>query len=362
MRDFDVSVLDNVPEQDLLEIYQSIREGAKTPAESLGFEAPALNAVEQMALAYYRAKRWGQAATIYGFLLHMDSGRATAWRGLGACAHAQKQWGIAAAALTQAVERAPGDIIAKVLLGESLCQNGDKKLGLEQLKAAIAAGSKEQLGAAYVARARAIVSAGGGIPSPLVLRKQGQDVAREAEAMAEAELAGPLTYDEGRDIELEDMKKNPKLLAQIKELSAAVQDGRLTLAEVGGFTENELHGAYACACKYADMGQVLQAIQIAGYLIFLNPHDGRYFQLIGICMQRLGQYDGADYFYRTALVLLKDDPMTTIYLGESRIMAGKVDDGVQLVKKGLGLAEKSPAQHKDLIDRAHVLVRQFGRN
>ena len=46
-----------------------------------------------------------------------------------------------------------------------------------------------------------------------------------------------------------------------KELKELINDGRLTWAQVGGFTKNEMDGAYACAAKYAEMGQVMEALQ-----------------------------------------------------------------------------------------------------
>ena len=150
-----------------------------------------------------------------------------------------------------------------------------------------------------------------------------------------------------------------KLMENIRELTQAVKEGRLTLAEVGGFSQKELDGAYACACKYAELGQVAQAVQIAGYLIFLNPHDARCYQLVGICMQRLGQYEGADHFYRMAATLDADNAMTAVYRGEAKIMAGQVDEGVGIVKAGLDLAEKEPTQNRELIHRAHALIQQF---
>ena len=36
------------------------------------------------------------------------------------------------------------------------------------------------------------------------------------------------------------------------------------------------------AAKYAEMGQVLEAIQISGYLMFLNPYEAKYYQLASL--------------------------------------------------------------------------------
>ena len=48
----------------------------------------------------------------------------------------------------------------------------------------------------------------------------------------------------------------PKLFAAIQEMKKAISEDRLTYKEIGGFTDNELEGAYACACKYAEIGRI----------------------------------------------------------------------------------------------------------
>jgi len=143
------------------------------------------------------------------------------------------------------------------------------------------------------------------------------------------------------------------------DLGKAVDDGRLTYAQIGGFTETELQGAYACACKYAEMGQVLQAIQIAGYLMFLDPYNAGYYQLVGICLHRMKQYENADHYYKMALTLDKENPMTLVYQGEAKLMLGRADEGIQLIKQGVNGAKGKP-EWKELAERGNVLIRQFG--
>src|SRR5688572_21801833 len=82
----------SIPDQDFQVIWDAIKDGAQTPAEAVGFDEPSLIALEQMALGYYRATRYGAAAMIYGFILRMDSRRYGAWRGLGACAMVLREY------------------------------------------------------------------------------------------------------------------------------------------------------------------------------------------------------------------------------------------------------------------------------
>jgi tetratricopeptide (TPR) repeat protein len=359
----DLSFLTQIPDRDLEDIFAAIRAGAEQPGDALGFGPEALNAVEQMALSFYRTRMVDKAAVLYGFVLQMNVRRGTAWRGLGACTHSLQRYDLAVECYRRALERDGEDVISKVFLGECLCHLGNKDEGLKLLNEVVAKKTKNPAYLPYVTRARAVIGADGGIPTRLVLRKQGQALAKDAEEAIAAEQAplpgsGP-GLDGNREITLEDMKKNPELAKVIGELSKAVEEGRLTYAEVGGFTADELDGAYACACKYAEMGQVLEAIQIAGYLIFLDPYMARAYQLVGICMQRLKQYENADYYYRVAQKLAPEDAMTLVYRGETKIMTGKTDEGMELVKKGVAIAKGKP-QWKEVAERGQVLVRQFG--
>ena len=243
-----------------------------------------------------------------------------------------------------------------------MCQVGAKEVGVELLKDVIKHNTERSQYKPYITRARAIVGHDGGIPNTIILRKHGEALVRDATEEMIAEEAAAVGYDPedmDRDIEFSDIQKNPKLLGAIQELAKLVDEERLTYAQVGGFTDNELDGAYAVACKYAEMGEVTKSIQIAGYLIFLDPHKARYYQLVGICLQRMKQYEGADFYYRMANIFEPGDPMTLVYRGECMIMAGRVDEGLVHVREGLEAAQKDP-EAAPMADRASVLIKQFG--
>ncbi len=368
----ELDIIGKIPERTLEDVIEAIRDGAHNPAEAFGFSDGALIGMENVALAYYKAQKYAYAAVIFGFVLQMDVNRGSAWRGLGGCAHALKDYIRAGYCYRIAMDLDPTDVPSKVFLGECLCQAGATEEGLAFLNEVINEGTPRMDYRPYIARARAIVSAGGGRPANIVLMQEGQRIAHEATEALQSEAivnlpseewvgatGGVVPMDEERDITWDDMKKNPKLREAIQELSKAVAEGRLTYAQVGGFTKDEMDGAYAIACRYCDMGEVLKALQITGYLIFLDPQGGRYYQLVGICLQRLKQYEGADFYYKMALVLDPSDPMSLIYRGECKILSGNVDEGLAIVRQGLEIAKKDPAA-SDLFDRAQVLIKQFG--
>jgi tetratricopeptide (TPR) repeat protein len=356
----ELQALSKLSEQSLRDIMEAIKDGAKHAGDALGFGPEALNSVEDMALAYYKARDYGSAAAVYAFIIQMDPSRSGAWRGLGACAHVAKEYGRAGQCYREAVRLDPNDLPSKVFLGECMCLVGMTEEGLKLLREVLQAGTNSLAYKPYLTRARAIVAAEGGTPPTIVLMREGKRIADEARTvLVESPESGGAAFDADREITWDDMQKNPELKKAIKELSNAIAEGRITYAQVGGFTDDELDGAYAIACQYCEMGEVLKSVQIAGYLIFLDPFKSKYYQLVGICLQRMKQYDGADYYYRLAQSLEADDVRTLIYRGESKILGGHIDAGLSLVRKGLEVARNKP-EHQQLVERGQVLVKQFG--
>ena len=352
----DFDFLEVIPDADLEAIWESLQNGGESLGDAVGFDDAALNSVEEIALGYYRSRRYDQAATIYGFVLQMNTKRSSAWRGLGACAHAQQSYLIAMRCYQAACSWNPQDVVSKVYTGECMCMLGDKESGLALLEEVVEQGSEDSTALPYITRARAIIGADGGIPPRVVLLKEGQQLIAETE---EALSAMGAVFDEDREIEMDDMMRNPQLRDGIATVKEAIREGRLTYADVGGFTEIELEGAYASACNLAAAGQGVEAIEICGYLMMVDPYKGRYYQLVGVSLQRMKQYELADHYYRIALTLDKEDPMSLIYRGECKIMLGRIDEGVDFVKEGVGLAE-GKAEHKEVQSRGEILIKQFG--
>jgi tetratricopeptide (TPR) repeat protein len=352
----DLSFLDDVSDADLESIWESIQEGDESLSEYMGFDEGALNGIEQIALGYYRARRYKQAASIYGFILRLDIERASAWRGLGACAHAEKSYLLALCSYEAAVHWQPEDIVSRVYAGECLCMLGDRESGLAKLQEVVDGGSEDNSLLPYVTRARAIIGAEGGVPARIVLMKQGKELLAETE---EALRDMGVEFDENAEVGLEDMMRNPQLRQGLKDVKEAMEEGRLTLAEVGGFSDIELDGTYAVASNHVNAGQTVEGIEICGYLMMLDPYNGRYYQLAGIALQRMKLYDFAEHYYRVALTLDKKDPMTMVYRGESKILSGQIDEGIEIIKEGVALAEGN-TELLELKERGEVLLRQFG--
>jgi tetratricopeptide (TPR) repeat protein len=343
----------SLPEEDVQEIIDAIKDGASTPAEAMGVRPETLNSIENTALNFYRAKDHGSAATTYAYLLQFDPKRGGAWRGLGACCQCFGMMQAATACYIRAYQLDPEDVPSRVYWAECLLYAKETETALELLGQIVKAGTSNKRYASYIVRAKALLAAQGEKPTRIQLMHQGKALAEDA-----ADQLTQQAVQSGAEITWDHIKDLPDLKKAVEDLSVALNEGRITLAEIGGFTEKELDGAYACACKYAEMGQVMEAIQIAGYLMFLDPNNARYYQLVGISLHRAKQYKNAEHYYRMALLMDPEDPLTIIYRGEAMTLSGKVDEGLEILAQGLEKAGTSP-EHHELRKRGEILRQRY---
>lgn len=363
LNSLDFSELAEWPDATLEDVVEAVGKGARTPAEALGMGPDALNGLERIALGYYRARHFDKAAMIYGSLLQLSPERSSAWRGLGAVCQAQKHYYLAVRCYEKAAEQQPDDVVTHVLWGECLCLAERREAGVAQLREVLARADVPRALRPYLQRAEAIVKANGSLPARVVLMKHGRTLRSETREALAASGFEPrtdgVTLDPDQPLAADDIVAHPSMGPALQELGALMSEGGLTYREVGGFTETEMTGAYACACRYVEQGQTAPALQILSYLIFLDSYDSRFYHLAGICTQRLKQYEAAEYFYRAALAIDEDDVSSRIYLGETLIMTGRTD---------AGLAELHTAQAKvpgdaslqPLQERSQILIKQFG--
>ena len=349
------TLIERLPD-DTLESFLAASKSDQCLGDVLGLGISQRATIEGYALGLYRGSKFGDAARLYGLLIQLEPRRATAWRGLAACAQANKDYPTAMKAYGRAVELAPNDAISRAMCGECQCLAGDREKGLATLNALIAdAGSLMPQDEAYLIRARALVAAGGEEPMRVVIEKNGKDIV----ARAALEEHGPVEEAPDRDIELEDIRAHPELNVLFKEVEDAFSKGLLTLSEVGGFTEDELEGTYAVACQQAAANNFAEALRTCGYLMLVSPYWAKPFQLAGICLQRMDLTEQCEVYYRLALALEPDDPRTLVYFGEVLIYLGRRDDGLQMIDKASKLLKEREDPDK-LGERAAALKTQFG--
>ena len=349
------SDLDEDQRQDVI---AGLESGAANMGEFMGMSKEMFNSIEMMAYNFYVAKVYIKAGQLYLFLLFMDPLRATAWRGVAACHHAAKNLKQAATYYSLAVAIDPSDIVSNVYWGECLCMGENPRKGMEILQAFLKKLGNKKVDAAfipYVVRARGIVAAKGGFPQQIVLMETGKRVAQDAAALLQEQGAAEPNP-------MAQMFKTPEMQAGLAEITKAYSEGRLTIKEIAGFSDNQVDTAYAAACKYLNAGQPLQALQIIGWLIYIDSRDARFYHVGGICMQHLKMYPLADYMYSMAQMYGDEkspDPDTMVYLGEVKILMDKRAEGLALLRDGAALAQKKSGK-QETFKRAQTLIKQYG--
>ena len=164
---------------------------------------------------------------------------------------------------------------------------------------------------------------------------------------------------EARTEALEAALQDPEVREAFDAVLDGVKRGEITWAQVGGFGENELEGAYQSAIAMIEGKKPAKAIKIAGLLIFIDPNKSRYYRLVGLALQHLAQYSLADSYYQIALSIDPDDAVSQLYRGEVLLQLGKTALGSDYIREGLTAADADPELHA-IAKRARAIVRAFG--
>jgi len=133
----------------------------------------------------------------------------------------------------------------------------------------------------------------------------------------------------------------------VAEAAAAVTEllgrGDVSLADVGGFSEQELNGGYLAAVRMLEAGHAAKALQITGSLILLQPDEAAYHRLAGVACHHLSEHALADRYYQNAQHLAPDDATTMLYRGEVLLAMGENEQGGAELRRGLAAAGSDPA-------------------
>jgi tetratricopeptide (TPR) repeat protein len=151
---------------------------------------------------------------------------------------------------------------------------------------------------------------------------------------------------------------NPDTQQGFRDICDAVAKGRLTLSQVGGFSKEELDSAYAGACKLLLTGKEDDALQVAGFLILLDPYDARLYCLAGACFQKRRQYEMAVHYYTVALGL-KEDAATLLSKGEALLYLARRDEARETLERGLALAALAGPGMEAAKERAQRLLTSY---
>lgn len=147
---------------------------------------------------------------------------------------------------------------------------------------------------------------------------------------------------------------NPEPEGALRELRTALENGRITLAKLGKFTEQEMEGARFCLSQLLVAQRYAEALPVASVLVSLDPYDARSALLLGITLFGLERFEEAVMSYQMALAEDSTDPRIHIYLGETLVALGRTDEGAHSIRDGLDRANHSTPT--GLVQRAHNLL------
>lgn len=355
-----IEILSNVPPEQIEAMIENLADGAKTPGEMMGVSADSLNEIERIAVNLYRTGYYDKSLHVFTYMLQLDPKRSSAYRGIGACLQGLKFLTLACHYYETAWILDPTDIVAQVLFGEGVCMlEGGKEAGIRVLKNVVEQGTDNPVYAPYITRARAILNANGDIPPRLVLIDEAAKKIRAATENDDLDLDPDEVDASLQPPSAEEIALVPELQENIAAIKKSLQEGSLTLAEVAGFTKEELEGGYFVVTQLLRNREPMKALLVVGTLIAMDPHNAKFYQGAGIALQQMKDYVGAAFLFQTAHAYDKTDAMTLIYWGECQLMQGRIDDGLKKVQQGQLVADKHPDK-TTLIARAQALQKMFG--
>jgi tetratricopeptide (TPR) repeat protein len=343
----------------------------ETRREYFGFSDEVLRSMEDIALGYYRGQRYTEAEQVFRLVLILSEDQyGPAWRGLGACAQVQERFGEARQAFERALACDAKDSHSAVYLGECLCLLGERDEGLRVLRALLADVPPRTIAQTkHLKRAQGIVQAGGpaATPKPRVAAQPAAAASAEAPAPQDAHEA--VAHEVVRllngqqpveDPTIQALLDDPDSHAQLETLAQAVRQGGISLRQIADFSQEQMDAGYAVACQLLERGEPLKAVEMAGYMLYLDSRDTRFYRLAGLSMHHLKLWCLADYLYTLVGIYSenKPDAATLVYQGEVKLMIEERAEGVALLKRGITLAGQDPT-FADIVRRGQQILTQL---
>lgn len=367
-------MLRSTPEE-VVGMLEAIERG-ESRADFFGFTPEMLRSIETIALAYYRGQRYDDAHKVFEMLAILSEGTwAAAWRGMGACLQAQSRHAEAIDLFRRAIAQDRDDDHSAVYLGECLCLTGQNEAGLEVLQALLARAQRSPAHShnkepAHLSRAKAIVQAGGApqraTQAPQGDGPKGSDASAEpaqlgiSDAKIEQILQGLTAQQAVADPEVQALLDQPETRAQLEEVAAAVRSGALTIRRLADFSSEQMDAGYSIACQLLERGETFKAVQMAGWLLYVDAQDTRFYRLLGLCMHHLKFYALADYYYTLVNIWRSGgaDAATLMYHGEIKLMLDDRAQGLAMLQRGIEQAGSDIAL-KDVVKRGRLLLKQL---
>jgi type III secretion system low calcium response chaperone LcrH/SycD len=119
-------------------------------------------------------------------------------------------------------------------------------------------------------------------------------------------------------------------------------DGKATLKEVRGYSDEELFSIARTAYYFFYQGKISEARTLFQGLYAVNPLDSYVAKALGVVEHAAGNAQGALAAFDVALKISPQDPAAYVGRAEVKISLGQKSQAVDDLKRALGLSREEP--------------------
>ena len=134
-------------------------------------------------------------------------------------------------------------------------------------------------------------------------------------------------------------------------------DGLTELRKLDGISDDEMETVYALGYNFFVYGKHEAARDIFTSLTDYAPYTAYYWRALGAVNQQLKDYPKAIAAYDMAIANDETDVVSYVYRGESQILSGNVEAGIQNFKQVLQIGTEHPDPKFTIwINRSNLLL------
>lgn len=135
--------------------------------------------------------------------------------------------------------------------------------------------------------------------------------------------------------------------------------GEVTLAELMQLDDKEIEVIFLMGHYLYNYGKYQAALNIFSVLTLYKPFVSRYWRAAGAANQALKKYKEAVVAYDMALTTNLNDVVSYTYRGESKISAGRVEEGIEDLKRAVEIGAPL-GYYAQWVNRARALLKVRG--
>lgn len=126
--------------------------------------------------------------------------------------------------------------------------------------------------------------------------------------------------------------------AKLQTLLQRWADGKATLKDVRGYTEEELYAVAKTAYFFYYQGRINEARTLFQGLYAVNPLDPYFAKALGVVELAAGNAQGAMSAYDVAIKLAPDDPAAYVGRAEVKLTLGQKAQAIEDLRKAAGMS------------------------